>query len=320
MLNLKTIFRNLFNTREISDANLKKFSQTHISRLTSANTGGTYNDILADVQAAYTPFANAINAEDFAHSQQQGNTIAADNIFYEFKTLISQKEGFVRGIWGVNSPQYQDFFPEGLSEYSQATKTNVEMLMSRIVAAATTHNAELNPDFLLLFQGIESNYLAARTAQLTKIGEVETLKTNSSNARQVLTTQLMKNLLIIASNNVGNTSMLEDYFDQSFIRSNIAPDDGSIGGVIAANTTINIESEGLTIDTEITITNSGNTPLKFGIEQTATTAVENGIVVAEGATFIATYLQLLGGNPQGSSFLNVTNFGATAGAYSILIQ
>jgi len=320
MMNLKTFFKNIFNTKEISDDNIRKFAQTHVSRLTAANTGGIYTPQLTAVQALYTAFANAINAEDVALANQQGSTITADDYFYEFKTAISQKEGIVRGIFGVNSAQYQAFFPEGLSEYSAATKGNVEMLMNRIVQAATLYNASLTPDFLPLFTANKTNYINARNAQLQNIGGVEVLKSATAVARQALTTQLMKNLLIIASNNVGDTTLLEDFFDQSFIRSNTAPDDGSIQGTVAPTATVNIENTGLTIDTDFTLTNTGTQPLKFGIETADNIPVALGILVAPNATIVATYLQLLGVNPPGSMFLNVTNTGIAAGSYSVLIE
>jgi len=320
MMNLKTFFKNIFNTKEISDDNIRKFAQTHVSRLTAANTGGIYTPQLTAVQALYTAFANAINAEDVALANQQGSTITADDYFYEFKTAISQKEGIVRGIFGVNSAQYQAFFPEGLSEYSAATKGNVEMLMNRIVQAATLYNASLTPDFLPLFTANKTNYINARNAQLQNIGGVEVLKSATAVARQALTTQLMKNLLIIASNNVGDTTLLEDFFDQSFIRSNTAPDDGSIQGTVAPTATVNIENTGLAIDTDFTLTNTGTQPLKFGIETADNIPVALGILVAPNATIVATYLQLLGVNPPGSMFLNVTNTGIAAGSYSVLIE
>ena len=319
-MNLKTFFKNIFNTKEISDDNIRKFAQTHVSRLTAANTGGIYTPQLTAVQGLYTAFANAVNAEDVALANQQGSTITADDYFYEFKTAISQKEGIVRGIFGVNSAQYQAFFPEGMSEYSAATKGNVEMLMNRIVQAATLYNASLTPDFLPLFAGIETNYLAARNAQLQNIGGVEVLKSATAVARQALTLQLMKNLLIIASNNVGDTTMLEDFFDQSFIRSNTAPDDGSIEGTVAGNATVNIENTGLTINTDFTITNTGTQALKFGIETTEFNPVAFGIDVAPNSTVVANYLELLGPNPPGSAFFNVTNMTPAIGSYSVLIE
>ena len=138
--------------------------------------------------------------------------------------------------------------------------------------------------------------------------------------RRHLNKQLTKNLLIIASNHVGDTTMLEDFFDQSFIRNTAAPDDGSIVGTVAANTTINIESQGLGLDTEFTLTNNGTQGLHFGIQPMADTPVLGGTIVEAGATIVATYLQLLGGSPQGSTYLNITNPSPVAGAYSVLIE
>lgn len=319
-MNLKTFFKNIFNTKEISDANLSKFAQTHQARLTAANAGGVYGVQLTAITTTYNAFVAAMNAEDVEMANQQGTTITTDTIFANFKAQISQKEGIVRGIFGINSAEYQSFFPLGLTEYSTATKANVEMLMNRIVAAATTHSAALTPDFLPLFTGIKNDYAAARTAQLLKIGNVESLKSATATARQTLTNQLMTNLLIIASNNVGDTTMLEDFFDQSFIRPSNAPNDGSIQGTVLPNQTVNIEDQGIDENTEFIINNTGTQPLSFGIVPTDTTPALPGVVAAPNDTLTVTYMQLLGANPPGSMFFNVTNANPETGSYKVWIE
>jgi hypothetical protein len=320
MINLRTFFIDHFNSSRISDDNMKKFAQTHLSRLQASNTAGTYSALIAQTQLVYTPFEQAMYAEDYAHSTQQGNTVQVDDMFYNFKTLVSQKEGFVRGTWGINSPQYQAFFPEGLTEYSNCTKANVEMLMNRMISAADTYQGELGVEFLNFFTNLKDDYITARTNQLNKIGEVEVDKTATANARQALAAQLMQNVLVIASNHVGRTDMVEDFFDQSFIRSNAAPDDGSIADTIAPNTTVNIESMGINLNSQFTFINTGAVPLHFGIETNATAEVLNGLIVPPGATIQANYIQLLGSNASGSTYLNVTNHNAIQGGYSVLIE
>jgi len=320
MMNLKTFFKNIFETKEISDSNMNKFGKSHVSRLEASNHSGTYDIILLDTKTTLLTYKNAINSEDVAVANKQGKTIATDTIFADFQALISQKEGIIRGIFGIKSATYKTFFPLGLTEYSTANKANVEMLMHRVVAAATAIVADLPPSFLPEFTAIKQNYTTARTEQLIKIGTVEALKSATAIARHNLSIQLMKNLLIIASNNIGDTSMLEDYFDQSFIRNSSQPNDGSIMGVISANQTINIEKKGINSKTEFTLTNNGPQTLNFGIQQNELDPVTSGVLVASNTTMPANYIQLLGPNPVGSPYLNVTNLSALAGAYRVLIE
>ena len=320
MMNLKTFFKNIFETKEISDSNMSKFGESHVSRLTASNPNGIYDTMIIDTNATLLTYKNAINSEDVAVANKQGKTITTDTLFAEFQDLISQKEGTIRGIFKVGSPTYETFFPLGLTEYSTANKANIEMLMNRVVAAATAIVADLPPSFLPQFTDIMENYITARKEQLSKIGNVEALKSATATARHNLSIQLMKNLLIIASNNIGNTSMLEDYFDQSFIRNSSQPNDGSIEGVISANQTINIENKGINFDTEFILTNNGPQTLNFGIQQNEQDPVTTGVLVAPNTTLPANYVQLLGSNPVGSAYLNVTNPSALAGAYRVLIE
>jgi len=107
---------------------------------------------------------------------------------------------------------------------------------------------------------------------------------------------------------------------RSFIPSNTAPDDGSIEGTVAGNATVNIENTGQTINTDFTITNTGSQALKFGIETTEFNPVAFGIDVAPNSNVVANYLELLGPNPPGSVFFNVTNITPAIGSYSVLIE
>jgi hypothetical protein len=43
MINLETFFKNHFDTKEISDNNLKLFAEDHLQRITANNPGGIYS-------------------------------------------------------------------------------------------------------------------------------------------------------------------------------------------------------------------------------------------------------------------------------------
>ena len=101
------------------------------------NGGGEFTTMITDTTTAYTNYFGSITDEDTKFAVQQGLTITMNNAVENFKKAVSQKEGIVRGNFGKDSSQYQEFFPNGVTEYSQATLQNVEMLMQRFVDAAT---------------------------------------------------------------------------------------------------------------------------------------------------------------------------------------
>ena len=218
MQNLTTFFRNHFDTKEISDDKLKKFTEDHIQKMISNNTTAEYDTLITDTSTAYTTYYGAISDEGARYALQQALTAQMNNTVEAFKKAVSQKEGIIRGTFGKDNPTYQQFFPFGVGEYSHANLADIERLMDQFLLAINDHIAELSIAFQTEFQGYKSAYMSARESQLLKKAEVTDLKSASSIKRDVVEVQLMKNLLTIAAKFVGQEEMLNDFFDQSIIR------------------------------------------------------------------------------------------------------
>jgi hypothetical protein len=225
MINLETLFKNHFNTTKISDDKMQKFADIHLQRLAANNGGGEFTTLITDTTTAYTGYYGTITDEDTKFAVQQGLTITMNNAVEAFKKAVSQKEGIVKGNFGKDSAEYQEFFPNGASEYSQAILANIEMLMDRFIHAANDHVGVLGIPFLTEFQNYKTDYTAARDAQLQKIAEVADSKTESHQNRDVLELQLHTNLHTIAAMFPGDVDRCMDFFDQSFIRDSNNGDD-----------------------------------------------------------------------------------------------
>jgi len=164
---------------------------------------------------------------------------------------------------------------------------------------------------------MRTTFNTARTSQLALMGELEGMKDVSIEKRDVIEVQLMKNILFIAFNNVGNVEAMNTYFDQSFIRS-VEPDEKEIyTGTVAENVTQSVIEEPFTDDPEIVLSNTGTTDLMFCLAPTAETACTAGITIApdESQTVNASELGDIS-----YTFLNVTNLSSdTEGEYSVSI-
>jgi len=218
MINMETFFKNHFNTDRISDENLRKFAEIHLQRMSAKNGGGEFTTMITDTTTAYNNYFGSINDEDTKFAVQQGLTIAVNNAVENFKKAVSQKEGLVRATFGKESPQYQEFFPLGVTEYSKATLQDVEMLMNRFVTAANKYVVELGAALETEFQGYLTAFTTARASQLLKIGEVADSKTDTSFKRDDVENELMKNVHLIGAMYVGDINTCMDFFDQSFVR------------------------------------------------------------------------------------------------------
>lgn len=86
-----------------------------------------------------------------------------------------------------------------------------------MVQAAAEHIDELGCEFHDLFIDIRDRFVAARDAQLEKFGEVKEYKERTAESRDELEVQLMKNVLTLAKDHIGQPQAVTRYFDQSVL-------------------------------------------------------------------------------------------------------
>jgi len=318
MINLQTLFKNHLDTKDISDDNLRKFSEDHEKRLGANNAGGIYTSLLTSTTPLVAAFGAAIDAESGRAAIQKADTLRVDNLIEKFKKTASRREGAVKSAFGEDAPEYVEFFPLGLTEYAQLTKANVHTLMVRMKERSIHYAAELGAAIGTEFTDILDEYEGLRAKQQTSFGDVEVLRTATETARTALEQQLMFNILIIASKNIGHPERLNDFMDQSIIRRPTDSEDGTLSGMVLGGAILNIESEGITSNTQFSLRNTGVTQLRFALSTAADFIPDAiGVKLPPGETLQAPASAL---GPAGNTFLNVENSSAdVAGAWEVTI-
>ena len=220
MINLQTYFVNNFDDPQISNDELKAFAEDHIRRLAANSAGGALDEMLTVTTAAHTDFFGDISDTDTAAAVREGLTIRVNATKDAFFARVSRREGRIRDVWGKDAAEYQEFFPQGLTQYSNADLGNAERLMNNFVAACDAHKAddELGQAFHDEFFALRKAFTDARTAQLGKKGTVSGGLSDTKTTKAALQTQLMVNLLLLAAKHVGDTGQCAVYFDQSILR------------------------------------------------------------------------------------------------------
>ena len=213
MQNFRVFFINHFDTERVSDDRLRKFAEDDLQRLSS---DGVYPGLVNELQAAYTPYFGAITDEATNTALREGRTRALELAVEAIKKAVSQQEGAIRSKYGVDSPIYQEFLPLGITEYSKATLANIETLVVRFTNAADAHKVDL-PGLKAQFDALHADFTAARNTQLGLKGDVATGKSATSTNRNAIEIQLMKNLLTIALDHIGDPEGGLAYFDQSIL-------------------------------------------------------------------------------------------------------
>jgi hypothetical protein len=94
----------------------------------------------------------------------------------------------------------------------------IDIIMIRFLKASIKYQAVLGVDFVNLFTQLKNDFFSARESQMELKGKVAGAKAASRNSRREIEKQLMKNLLIIASNNVGEPNKVSIYFNQRLLK------------------------------------------------------------------------------------------------------
>ena len=219
-----------FDDPNINRQQLRKFTEDHLKRMAQNNDKNLYDMLLTDTKAAYEKYFGFLNDTDTNNALQQSRTKSMENIRAQFSALLGRREGLITNSFLEDSPEYQEFFPHGLTEYSNASLENIETLMNRIITAAAAHADELGANLSLEFSKIKDSFMAARGQQLAQKGAASKASEDTDEAKAELQVQLTRNLLTIALNNIGNPGAAAMYFDQSIVaRASSGGDDENTG-------------------------------------------------------------------------------------------
>lgn len=221
---------NPFANPKISEDNFGKIALTHLERLKTNNQEGQFTTLIEATQPLYDAYKEAVSDEAFEIALREGKTITVDAAIKGLKHFASRKEGVIADAFDGKPEIYEQFFPHGLTEYSKATKKNIDTLFYRLVKAMQAHTAELGDEMAEDALTLYNNYVALRDTQLQAIGEVKELDSDADAARIDLAERIFLNLLALITMFVENTDRVKDFFDLSITKRNQKDDDDETPG------------------------------------------------------------------------------------------
>jgi|GEM_PF-1391752 len=305
MIEIKRIFDNFFYPLETNESNFFSGVNDHIYKM-EGNNPALYAAIIATTKSLRDTMVAAIQARGNESTEQQGSTILMNKAKDDFLKFIRIREGLIKSTFeGADSPQYQEFFPEGLSELSSVTLFQLENFMERMVNKATKYQVELGAQFLADCTAKRQTYLDARTAQLINKGEADGLQNAAQEAIRQMAHQLCINLHTIAMDNIGNPAEAAKYFEQAYFQR--AEQSGMYTGTNAPGQTKTVRSQGWTNSKNIRITNKGTTAFVIGFANADGVPIGDGPVhqsIPAGEVREFTAIQM--GYAPGNTYLNIT--------------
>lgn len=271
MLNPEKLIENLFDDKNLSDTNLRVFTEDHLARLSlpDNNPGGIYAAIIAQTNAKYTAFFGRMSNELAKKAISEGLTIATQNAKEAVIDFLRKMQNLVKYQIGEDSGTYQEFYPLGMTEYITAKIGELKPLLARFVAAANAHLLATHPLEVSELITKINTFEAARTAQQTAFAQIGQLKTGRRADRIALTLQLTVNLHTIAINNLQNPDHFRNYYNPSYLP--LSDRLLTVSGTIAASATALALAEGsITGSSHITVYNQSPHSLVFSISDQVT--------------------------------------------------
>lgn len=222
MFDLSKLFTIPFEDPRISFGEHLAFSREHLRRVKAQNESGDHAGQFAAIVAATQPLFDAFSLtmtdRDSTGVEREAETLAKNQALKTFQTAVSRREGLIRSAFDRTAPQYQEFFPQGLTEYAQATLENAEVLVDRMAAKTLKYVLQLGQPIVDEFAALRTAFKAALTTQQEQTGDVANAIRQRQAARVALSRQLMLNALDLAKLFLGQPERCADFFDLSIIK------------------------------------------------------------------------------------------------------
>ena len=223
MIRLSRYFEIPFADPNISDDSLRSFAGDHLAKLIAQNDSATYDGLIAATDTALRAFHGKVGDESTAAAIRKSRTSATNVLMDEIKGKWSRREGKIRDAFEDGSPVYLAFYPQGVTEYRNATMEEMATLLTRYTTLSTEHIAELGQPFADEWTTCKTKWNKVRGEQVTQKGTTTSAAEQSTTARTTLELQLQTNVLTVAIQNLGHPEREPFYFQQSLLETHPTP-------------------------------------------------------------------------------------------------
>jgi len=214
MMKISRWFENPFDDVEISSEELRSFAEDHLGKLTNR---AEFAAMLAATQAVFNPFDAALSERAQHIGALGGSTVSKEEVLQLFRTKIRQRKGRVVDVFGENSAEYREIFPQGLTYYTRATMANIKQRLDYAVEKFTKYQAQLGAALVTEFTDLRTSFNDARDEQVGTKGKVSTARGAVKETRMALELQLLDNLLTLAKQFKAQPEKAAEFFTQSLL-------------------------------------------------------------------------------------------------------
>jgi len=195
-----------------------EFFTDHVNRLKQAIANGEpFGNEEIEFTKALKKLSDSKTATAVNVAQQGSETMTVDNIIQLFNDEITKLEPKIQVQFPKKTAEYSEFFPQGKSAYTNATKGNIDNLFATIITACQNHGDKLGTEPAEVMVALRTNYVAARESQLKKKGSAANTRSAWDDNLNIVEDLAFHNLLRIADTYRGQPEKIGLFFDQSII-------------------------------------------------------------------------------------------------------
>lgn len=202
-----------FETRDVTLRRLKKFSLAAITNLEQDNPGGVFDQLIADLKADHDTLFGTMLSADPGISQRRSYAPLMWGAIAELQDQLEEDEDLIVYKTKKNPLVGPAFFPNGRTEYCNASLLTADLLFQRAVNAATAHEAALGPEFdKTRYTALQEQFQTARKEVGKGDEQTADARAQATSARNELTMRLTDAVKKVAAEFLRDTPRCEKYF------------------------------------------------------------------------------------------------------------
>lgn len=216
-MQVETFFKNPFEDRNITDERLDTFADDAKANLV-AEVNTEFDALIAEITTNTEGLKGEVGEVRSTTAVQKGKTKTVDAIIKDFKVYMSDNEGVIaKAVGGKRSATFLEFYPQGVSQYTTVTKTNIEGILKQVWNAANTNKTAIGKDTEKELKDFTTQYTTARDAQVKQKGKVNDNKTEKKDYRKLLGITLLKTMHKVGYVYAGDTAKCSSFFNFSLL-------------------------------------------------------------------------------------------------------
>ena len=212
-MEFEKIVYDLFDRVHFNRNQINALGMHHVSALETLPNPPLSAIQIAATKTCFQAFQASLGLLATKGAQQVGGTITREEAGEIVLAFISRKEGLIKSYFGKKSAAYAEFYPQGISEYNEATVEGLIAKLERYATAAVRYKTQLGEAFVNELEGLRTQYSEVRHDQSAGIALNKDAQAQVREARKALTLQLTRNVLVIAAACLENPDAFARWFN-----------------------------------------------------------------------------------------------------------